>query len=148
MPMKRRTPKQRRGYSDVIEALIDGERIDETEENRDALIALQFFREPAGVPAEAKARAAELTREWCRKDRWDRQLAKGLPLVIQSLLDDEPIPRTEDNRRELVLVRFDWYPGLTSKQRARADALVKNWSQWTKLGGALVPPPPGAKVLK
>jgi hypothetical protein len=148
MPRKRRTSKERHTYPDLIKMLINGEEIDPSEEAKQAFLVLEFFDDPPGVPADARARARKMTDEWHRKDRWARQLRDGLPLTIQSLMDGEPIPRTEENRRILVGVRFDEYPGLTQKQRARADALVKNWSQWIKLGGALVPPPPGAVVLK
>jgi hypothetical protein len=43
MPVKRRTPKRKTTYPDAVERLIAGKRIEDTDENRDALISVAFF---------------------------------------------------------------------------------------------------------
>jgi hypothetical protein len=150
VPVKRRIPKNRRGFPPLIQALIAGADILHTEENRSALDGILFFDDP-DVPAAAHERARTLLATWRREARWQHQLAVGLPPAILGLLLNRPIERNEENRLALVNATYpDYYPGLTDKQIARADSLVTNWCQkgWVDYGGVLLPPPPGAVVLE
>lgn len=133
---------------DGIAQLIAGDEVEETPENERALIAAIYFGEPE-LPPDALHRAQETLTAWRRAETWRQQLIEGLPDAILRLLDGGPIGRNETNRRHLAdAALFDGYPGLPPAALARAAALIENWVQWRKVGGELLPPPPGAIVLR
>jgi hypothetical protein len=148
MPMKRRVTKTRLTFPPLIERLIAGDEIERTQANFDEFAALKYLHIPRGVPIDAIERAVAYLDQWRAEFRWELCLQQGIADTIQRLIDGRPIQRSEQNRRLLVQAMFDWYgSGLTAEHLERANALVKNWSQWRKADGALVDPPPGAEVL-
>jgi len=57
MPVKRRRDKRKLIYPPVIEALIAGETIEPTDENRSAILGVVYFNEFPELPKSAQDRA-------------------------------------------------------------------------------------------
>jgi len=64
MPVRRRVPKHRAVYPEAIERLISGQPIEETDENRNLLIAARYFGEWPDLAPEIRERAGETLAGW------------------------------------------------------------------------------------
>jgi hypothetical protein len=72
MPVKRRTPKRKITYPDAVERLIADKRIQDTDENRDALIGLAFFHDFPEL-AHLQRDAIEVLAQWPALSPSERQ---------------------------------------------------------------------------
>src|SRR4051812_41546199 len=64
MPIKRRLNKRRRTYPDAIERLLHGEPIEDTPENRTALIEATYFGDYPELPPTVVQRASNQLTAW------------------------------------------------------------------------------------
>jgi hypothetical protein len=64
MPVKRRTPKGRVQYPEPIQRLVDGDPLEFSEENRNAVLGVCYFNDYPGLSQEVRQRAGDLLTEW------------------------------------------------------------------------------------
>jgi hypothetical protein len=64
MPRKRRFDKRRPTYPDAIERLLHGEPIEDTPENRQALIEATYFGDYPELPPDVVQRASKQLTAW------------------------------------------------------------------------------------